>query len=446
MAEVVRPVVVAAATPSGGALGIVRLTGGASWEVADRVFTPSGRSRPRTVVYGRALDASGGVVDRCCAVYYEGGSSYTGERMVEFFCHGGRAVLEGLVGALVAAGAEPAGPGEFTRRAFLNGKLTLTEAEAVAELSAAENPAVLRAALDQLDGGLDSVLGKLEEGVGRLRSLLEAELEFPEEGEVLGASGEALAEAERVLAEAVRLRERLAKGRTLRSGLRVVLAGMANVGKSSLFNRLCGRERVLVSAEPATTRDVVEERVVLGGRVVVVCDTAGFGPGGTEADRRAQERSWEAVRSAALVLLVRDRSVPLTEGARRMEEEVRGVARRTLLVLNKSDLPAAGVVGDGVEVSARTGEGLERLVEEVGRVLAEETAGEVLLGSERVERLVWELGGRLEAVVRGLKAGGYRDIVSEEAAAAEEVLERLRGRGCEVDVLDAVFAKFCIGK
>lgn len=442
----VRPVVAAVATPPGGALGVVRLTGAASWDVADRVFAPSGRSRPRRMVYGRATDSGGRLLDRCCAVYYEAPYSYTGERMVEIFCHGGRAVLSGVAEALVSAGAVPAEPGEFTRRAFENGKMTLLEAEAVAELSTADDPELLRAGLDQLEGGLDARLSSLEERLDGLWSRLEGCLQFPEDEPGMAAEEGLGAEAER-LAEDVRLLlERVRRGRMLRHGPRVVLAGMTNAGKSSLFNRLCGWGRVLVSEERGTTRDAVEERVVLGGRTVVLCDTAGFGEGGTEADREARRQATERVRSAALVLLVRDRSVPLTEEARHMEASIRASAREVLLVHNKSDLPAAVTGEAGVEVSARTGEGMENLIEAILEGLDGTMAGDVVLGSERVERglvLLWEGLGR---VVSGLKDHGYLDIVAEEAAKAKEVLERLRGAGAGADVLDGVFARFCIGK
>jgi tRNA modification GTPase len=379
-----------------------------------------------------------GDIDEAMIVWLPSPGSYTGEDSAEFFLHGGRAVLTGVADALVALGARPAEPGEFTRRAFLNGRMDLTEAEAVHDLIAAETEAQRRQALRQLDGALGTLYGGWADRLRLLLAQQEALIDFPDED--LPPEVEA-----QVRAELAALRREVAghlddgrRGERLREGLVFAVTGRPNVGKSSLVNALAERDVAIVSAIPGTTRDALETRVVLGGVPVTLVDTAGLREAADEIEAEGVHRARARAAAADLVITVEaqpPRPDPLPQGE---GESVDGI-----LVANKIDL--GGLVPAGaIGVSALTGEGLAELrarLADIARSLTEDAGPPPLTQARHRAAL-------LEAVARlaGAQTADLPELRAEDLRLALRALGRITGSVGVEDILDTLFARFCIGK
>ncbi len=339
-------VIAAISTGSGAtAIGIVRVSGAGCFALCGRVFRAvSGRPfetlAPRTMAFGEMLDQQGRVIDRGLAVRFPGPHSYTGEDSAEFHCHGSPVVLRELLSALFAAGARQARAGEFTQRAFLNGRLDLTQAEAVIDLIDAETAAAARNAAAQLDGGLRRVLEPVQEALLDISSRFYAVVDYPDE-DITDAAPEQVARALAGARETLdRLLSTCRRGRVLKAGVRTAIVGRPNAGKSSLLNALAGYDRAIVTDIPGTTRDTVEESVLCGGVLLRLIDTAGIRATGDTVERMGVERARAALETADLVLAVVDSSAPMTEE----DEAVLALAARQerwILVASKADLPAA---------------------------------------------------------------------------------------------------------
>lgn len=434
--------IAAGATPSGGALAIVRVAGPKVRDIAASLLggpplTPK-RSTRRAAVFGGPAP-----IDEVVAVLSLGPLSYTGEDELELTCHGSPLVMRALLEACVGLGARLAEPGEFTRRAYLNGKLDLAQAEAVADLGRARSDAARRAALARLSGGLSSRVSSLRDPLFDLLAEVEARLDHPDE-ELAPLPPGAVAEALDGARRGVRsLLEGERRGRLLRDGARVGLFGRPNAGKSSLLNALLGRDRAIVSALPGTTRDLLEEGAVLGGVPTVLVDTAGLREGGDEAEAEGIRRAQDALASCDLALLVHDATLPAAEAAslRERAAALRG-DRPTLQVWNKTDLrvPPSSA---GVHVSARTGEGLDRLEAAVSAAIAPLDDEEApACGARQVEALRAALS-ELEQAVPAARAP---ELLAVHLRAAIARLGEMLGEGADKDVLDAVFSRFCLGK
>ena len=349
------PTIVAQATPEGsGGLAVVRLSGPAAVAIARRVF----RSRrfaagpvSHTVVHGELHhpDDPDRIIDRCLVLTLLAPRSYTGEDTVEFHLHGGRAVARLAVAACRTAGAEPASAGEFTRRAFLNGKLSLDQAEAVADLIAADSEQAARGALNQLCGGLARELAAVEAPLLDLLARIEGSFEFLDEDGIAVPASAVAAELATAAAGIDRLLAMAPAGRLLRDGVQVVLSGPVNAGKSALFNALVGDERAIVDAEPGTTRDVVTARVVRGGVVCVLHDTAGLRPDAGRVESKGIDRTRRQVAAADLVLAISDGAPP--------EPAASGV----LAVRTKADLGTVDGTGFDAVTSSLNGDGIAEL-------------------------------------------------------------------------------------
>ncbi len=435
--------IVAVATPRGrGAIGIVRISGPQALAVSRRLAPrlPS-EPTPRHAYWTSLLSADGRPVDEGLALYFAPQASTTGEPVVELHSHGSPRVQSLLLEGLMAEGrARLARPGEFTQRAFLNGRIDLARAEAVADLVAAEGEAAVRAAAAQLGGALGDALRAVRSPLAELHADLEALLNFPEEAsEAEAGIGARLSQSR---AQLGRLLATARTGRLLRRGASVVLAGPVNAGKSSLFNRLVGEERALVDLEPGTTRDVLEARVELDGLAVTWVDTAGFrdSPGRVEA--LGLERARAAVRSAELVLLVLPCGTPEPERTH-WRQELGSVS--SLLVASKSDLRAAGP-GEGLPVSALSGDGLDSLRLSVLEVLrGGGLADSVAQVSERHAEALARADEALEQA-EGALAGNALEVVAGEVAGALQALGEITGETASEEVLAAIFSRFCIGK
>ncbi|WP_434385071.1 tRNA uridine-5-carboxymethylaminomethyl(34) synthesis GTPase MnmE [Melittangium boletus] len=434
-----------ATAPAAGAVGILRLSGPAALDVG-RLLAPGvpEAPTPRHAYLARFVDAHGAALDEGLFLYFRAPHSFTGEDVVELQAHGGPRLLRLLLArALAHPAVRPAGPGEFTRRAFLNGRLDLTRAEAVADLVAADSEAAVRAAAAGLAGALAARVAALEAPLGALHADLEGVLDFPEEAE--GADADAAPRLEALEAEARALLAEAGRGRLVRRGARVALYGPVNAGKSTLFNRLVGEARALVDEEPGTTRDVLEARLEWEGLSLTLLDTAGLRetPGRVEALGIARAR--EALGTVDLAVLV------LPPGASPAEAEGwRAEAGDTpvLRVAGKSDVGAAGASGlaDALAVSGRTGAGVEALRAEVlGRLWGGGAPGAVALVSERHADA---LRRAAEALARAREALSVSTLeaVSGEVGLAREALGEVSGTSASEALLDALFARFCIGK
>lgn len=449
--------IAAIATPPGtGGVGILRLSGPGALEAAERVFhpvgsTPLSAAPDRKLLYGTLVDEAGQTLDSGLAFVSRAPRSYTGEDTAELQCHGSPMVLNLALEALYAAGARTAQPGEFTKRAFLNGKLDLTQAEAVIDLIDAETPAAARAAAGQLEGALSRRIAGIYDGLVDLSAHFHAVLDYPDEeldpfrAETISAAlGKALGELDALLATYQR-------GRQLTHGVPTALLGRPNVGKSSLLNTLVGYERAIVTQVPGTTRDTIEARATLGGVLLNLTDTAGLRETGDEAERLGVERSRAAAEGAELVLLVLDASQPLTA-----EDEtaiaLALAAPHCICILNKSDLPpvltAEGLPFDSVyPVSARNGTGLEAL----GPVIAalfpagEAQRGEALTNPRQLEAARRAREDLLRAQ-EGLALGTPPDLLLSDVEEALDALGELTGASVREDITARIFQRFCVGK
>ena len=439
-------------------MGIVRLSGDRAAACAGAVFSPAdgrplGEHPPRTLVYGTLRDREGRQVDKVLGTWSPAGHSYTGEETAELQCHGSPMVLTLALEALFAQGARQAGPGEFTRRAFLNGRLDLAQAEAVMDLIDAETPAAARAAAGQLSGALSRRAEGVYSTLVDVMAHFHAVLDYPDEDlDPFTVDGveTALAGAERELAALLSTYER---GRVLTRGVPCAIVGLPNAGKSSLLNALVGYDRAIVTDVAGTTRDTVEERCVLGGVLLRLIDTAGLRETGDRVERLGVERSRRAMEEAGLILVVVDRSTGLTGEALALAQEAVSLAP-TLVLFNKCDLPPADVprplpaLPGEIEISAKLGAGLDRLAQAVETLFPqspEETGGD-LLTNARQAQAVERARAAVERARAALGAGVTPDALLTDVEEALSALGELTGKTVREDVTDRIFERFCVGK
>ena len=479
--------IAAIATPPGlGGIAILRLSGPDARTVLSALFAPpetirtagTFAFRPRHMHHGRALDHDGRPLDEVLAVYMPGPGSATGEDVGEIHCHGGAGVTAALLEAALAAGARLAGPGEFTRRAFLNGRLDLAQAEAVAELISAPTREGARLAAAKLDGSLSRAVADLRSSLDALRIQITLAVDFPdEEAELLDR--EAFARTAGLGRERIRaLLEAFERARLWREGALAVLAGKVNAGKSSLLNALLGRPRAIVSDQPGTTRDYIEESINLKGLPLRLTDTAGLRAESEDVESEGIRRTHGLAAEADILLLVADLGLPPGhdeyEFFRQHEQTLR--QQRLLLVLNKLDIAPAGgadqwhsrLIDNAPEslshdldvcpcfpVSARTGEGLDALAEGMRQALAGssgqpassplQTAGDAA-PNLRQSHLLRQADNELAALEQALADKHPPDILSVHLEAAAACLDEVTGRTDNEELLDRIFSSFCIGK
>ncbi len=450
--------IAAAATAWGrSAVGIVRLSGEGAAAAAGGVFFPAdGRTltehAPRTLVYGTLRDAAGNVLDHILCTWSAAPHTYTGEETAELQCHGSPTVLALALEALFAQGARQARPGEFTKRAFLNGKLDLAQAEAVIDLIDAETPQAVRQAAGQLSGALSRRVEGIYDGLVDVMAHFHAVLDYPDE-DIDPFTGEVISDAlDRAAGELETLLDTYGRGRIVREGVPTAIVGAPNVGKSTLLNALVGYERAIVTDIPGTTRDTVEEKCVLGGVLLRLMDTAGIRDTDDRVEKLGVERSRRAMEEARLILLVMDNSRPA--GAEDGELLKLAVSLApTVVVLNKSDLPRGLEWSDELDiaptcpVSAKEGRGLEGLAQRVAELFPHgaEADGEVLTNARQAEAA----RRALEAVRSALSAqreGVTPDAVLTDVEGALAALGELTGKSVREDVTNRIFERFCVGK
>lgn len=455
-----------AAIATGGnptAIGIVRVSGGGCFALCEKVFrAANGKAfadqEARKLAYGEILDLQGRVIDQGLAVRFPGPNSYTGEDSAEFHCHGSPVVLRELLSALFAAGARQAKAGEFTKRAFLNGRLDLTQAEAVVDLIDAETAAAARNAAAQLDGGLRRMLEPIQDALLDVSSRFYAVVDYPDE-DIEDVRPEQIAEALESADESLtRLLATCRRGRVLKSGVRTAIVGRPNAGKSSLLNALAGYERAIVTDIPGTTRDTVEESVLCGGVLLRLIDTAGIRDTEDAVERKGVERSRAALEGADLVLAVVDGSAPATPEDMEVLRLTAGSPRR-ITVFSKCDLWDAKVlpagVADGgpglplsVAVSSVTGEGLDKLEAAVAALFPAGDPGESggLLTDQRQEEAARRAREAVRRAGEALAAGLTPDAVLTDVEEALDALGELTGRTAREEIVSRIFSRFCVGK
>ncbi len=435
-----------ATAPGLGGIGVVRVSGARARHIAEAVC---GRLPiPRRASRVALRDVRGETLDDGIALWFPAPHSYTGEGVLELQGHGGPVVLQRVLAACLDAGARVAEPGEFTRRAYLNGKLDLAQAEAVADLIEAATADAARCALRSLSGEFSAAVVALVRQLTDLRALIEAMLDFPEEDIETTHRQDAARRLQAIRSALADVLARSRQGSLLRTGINVVLAGRPNVGKSSLLNRLAGEDRALVTAIPGTTRDALREAIQIEGVPLNIVDTAGLRESVDEVERLGMQRTWREVERADVVLMLYDaRSGPNAEDRDILARLPASVAR--IDVYNKIDL-ATGVAGvregEHVEVrlSAKTGEGVDLLRAELLRAAGWRKGGETLyLARERHLRALARASGHLD-VAAGQAAGW--EFLAEELRLAQQALGQITGEFGADDLLGEIFARFCIGK
>ena len=449
------------------AIGILRLSGPGAVSAVDRVFTPfrggpvSGRP-DRTLVYGALHDRDGAVIDHCLATVSRAPNSYTGEDTAELQCHGSPAALTLGLEALFAAGARQALPGEFTRRAFLNGRLDLTRTEAVADIIHAETPAAVRTAAGQLGGALERAVDGIYDQLTDLCAHFHAVLDYPDEDIEPFEAEELTAALNCAAAELDKLVVTYRRGRLLNEGVPCAIVGRPNAGKSTLFNALLGYDRAIVTDIPGTTRDTVEERVNFGGVLLRLIDTAGLRDAGDVVEQLGVERSRAAVERAELILVVVDSAAEPneTDGRELLDilHLVMDADKPWIWIDSKCDLSGVGACSVGavrgsspaasVCLSALTGRGMDELEQAVASLFPTDTdiqAGALLTNARQAEAA----NRARSAVERGaeaLAAGLSPDAVVADVEEAMSALGELTGRTVREDVTQRIFERFCVGK
>jgi tRNA modification GTPase len=443
--------IVAIATPPGrGGIGVVRLSGGDARAIAERLTKRGKRLQPRHATF-TTIDvetpSSDRAVDHVIVTYFPAPASYTGDEVVEISAHGSPVILQAIVSAAIAAGARLAEPGEFTLRAFINGRIDLMQAEAVADLIESVTPLQARAAFDQLNGTLTHEIGTIDAALFDLIARLEASVDFPDEGFHFIEPGSVAAAIDGVLTRTGALLASARTGRVVREGLQVAIVGEPNVGKSSLFNALVGAARAIVTEVPGTTRDLVSETIDLEGLRVTLVDTAGVRETRDVVESEGVSRSRQAALAADLTLVVVDQSRPWSESG----SDIFGSAniRRHLLVASKADLQAAWQRDDAIRVAAPIGLGLERLKQQMLWTLDVDLLAD-RPGLTNVRHIA--LVERAQAcLTRARDAASEKQPASEEFLLADlqdarAALEEVTGKRASDELLEHIFSRFCIGK
>jgi tRNA modification GTPase len=458
-------IVAIATAPGRGGIGVVRLSGPDAHPIARRLITHDAPLEPRHATFTRVRQPCDpadrarespaepvpthppipATLDHAVVTYFPAPHSYTGDDVVEVSAHGSPVVLQAIVSAAMAAAARPAEPGEFTLRAFLNGRIDLMQAEAVADLIDAATPLQARAAFDQLDGTLTRAIADIDGTLFDLVARLEASVDFPDEGYHFVAPGSLRDGLDEVLEKTGALLRDARRGRMVREGLLVAIVGQPNVGKSSLFNALVGSARAIVTDVPGTTRDLVTEVVDLEGLRVTLVDTAGLRDVRDVVEAAGVERARQSAAIADLVLRVEDRSRPRPVTRQATSSRY----AKELYVANKADVPAAWRDAGAIEVSAATGAGLDGLRRAIISALDVDLLRDrPAITNQRHIALVERAHGALS---RARDAGSVHETLPEEfvladLAEARAALEEISGRRTSEDLLAHIFARFCVGK
>lgn len=455
----------ALATPAGGAIGIIRVSGRLAISITDKLFCPTNRkpanedkslckARTQTVHYGCIIDNNGTIVDDVLVTVFRAPHSYTGEDSTEISCHGSRYIINQILKLLTDAGCRQANPGEYTQRAFLNGKMDLSQAEAVADLIAATNSATHRIAMGQLRGNISTELSRLRDRLLKMTSLLELELDFSDHEELEFADrSELFGLAQDIDSHITHLISTFASGRAIKQGIPVAIIGKTNVGKSTLMNLLIGEEKAIVSDIHGTTRDVIEDTININGVTFRLIDTAGLRDTSDEIEQIGIERTFRKLKEAPLVLWLLD-SLPTDDECREMKSLCHD--KKLIAVNNKIDLqdftqqlatrlPNTEIIG----ISARNAINTDKLLDAIYRLSDIPTIREndVIVTSTRHYESLCRAHKGIISVIDGLQTGLSGDLLSENLHACLDHLAEITGGQITTnEVLGNIFKNFCIGK
>ena len=451
-----------ATVPGTGAISVIRVSGKGSLELADKVISlrkgSIAQSKGYTLHFGSIFASDGSLLDEVIVSVFRAPNSYTGEDGVEISCHSSKYIVSETIGLLCEKGCRMAGPGEFTQRAYLNGKMDLAQAEAVADVIAADSKAALRVAQSQLRGEYSAAFKELRDALVRLSALVELELDFSEE-EVEFASREMIIGlAESAIAKMSRLRDSYRVGNALKNGVPVAIVGAPNVGKSTLLNALLGEDRAITSDIPGTTRDTVEESIVIEGVRYRFIDTAGIRETEQVIERLGIERSMAKIRDASIVICLLD-ATKKDESEKmlsKVESLIDAENQKIIIVVNKSDLNGhvkkelSGLSEGAISISAKRKEGLQALEKAIVECGFGDTEGSVIVTSARHHNALSSAVESLRAVVRAVRDGISEELLAEDLRAAIRDINSIFASTSNAitpdEVLGEVFGKFCVGK
>ena len=433
-----------ATAPGAGGIAIVRASGERAREIFTSCFRPvhAREAASHRMTYGHAIDGNGVELDEVMAVFLASPRTYTREDMFEIQCHGGSVCARRVLERILELGARVAEPGEFTRRAFLNGRIDLSRAEAVMALIGANSEAAARASLRQLEGGISGFVRETAERLKTCMALIEACTDFPEEVDEPEAARRVRADVTEIMAELER-RCDPRSARLIREGASIVLAGRPNVGKSSLMNALLKQERAIVTDIPGTTRDVLTERIRLGGICAELSDTAGQRQTSDPVERIGVDRAARAMEAADILLIVLDASEPLTS-----EDEalLKNADDQTIICMNKCDLPRRCAYPGAIELSATTGKGVELLLREMEKRVSAASLEEERMTEERHLNLARRALDALARAGDSIDAELPLDLAEIDLREALTALSEITGEDASEEVIDRVFKNFCVGK
>ena len=441
--------IVAIASPSGeGAIALIRLSGKDAFPIADKVFSKSLHSFPsHTAHYGKILDQHHQTIDHVLLLLMRAPHSYTGENTIEISCHGGSFVTEKIVEILCKAGARLAEPGEFSLRAFLNGKIDLAQAEAVQQLIASRSALALQNAGQQLEGSLSKKILSFQKELVEIAAILEAVVDFPEEGLEFVTNLQILQRTETLAGKMEKLRDSFHDGRLLHEGILLCLVGTPNVGKSSVMNALLKRERAIVTEIAGTTRDLLEEEMRWGRFHFRLLDTAGIRETEELIEKEGIRRSRKAMQEADLVLLLLDASRPLSHEDHNLLKIL--PPTKTLVVWNKIDLAPPDPSLSSLGISAKEGIGFESLQKAIEDFLLSKDAlakEEVMITRLRHKEALAEAHLSLQAAIAGLQKQISPEFLASDIRASLHSLGTILGMNITEEILNSIFSKFCLGK
>lgn len=454
----------AVATAPGGAIGIIRVSGEQAIAITDRIFMPIGaygktlaQRKPYTLAFGNIVTAQGDIIDQVLVSIFHAPHSYTGEQSVEISCHASTYILQQVMQLLVANGCRPAEPGEYTQRAFLNGKMDLSQAEAVADLIASHSAASHRMAMNQMRGAFSTELSDLRDKLLHLTSLIELELDFSDHEELEFADRTQLVDvAQKIQHTVQRLIQSFRIGNAIKNGIPTVIIGETNAGKSTLLNLLVGEERAIVSDIHGTTRDVIEDTVNIDGKIFRFIDTAGIRDTTDTIESIGIERSLAKIKQAEIILLMLDATCA-NEQYQALSNKVLPLCqdKHLLVIVNKCDKATPTTItplpenATQINISAKTKQGIEQLKTQLSLLLpdADIMAGNAIVSNIRHLKALQSANDDINRVLEGLQTDLPTDLVSQDLRSCLYHLARITGGEIQTDeVLGNIFKHFCVGK